>query len=70
MAKRLKIYDFTVPELEGFRALCNFTEDEMAVFNLKSRNKSNVEIGMSLNMSERKVSSLSSAVIKKIIRII
>jgi len=70
MSKRIKIHDFTVPELENFRALCNFTDEEMEVFNLKSKNKSNIEISLSLSMSERKISSLSSAIIKKIIRIL
>lgn len=70
MAKRLRVHDFTVPELNRFRELCNFTDEEIEVFNLKSRNKSNVEICLSLNISERKASYLSTAVIKKIIRII
>ena len=26
--ERLKVKDFTVPELEKLRALCNFTDDE------------------------------------------
>jgi hypothetical protein len=36
--------DFTKPELDQFRELCNFTEDEMMYFNLKAKDKSNVQI--------------------------
>jgi transcriptional regulator len=66
----MKIRDFTVPELNMFRDLCNFTEDEMKYFNLRARDKSNVEIAMILNVSEAQVSKLAKRVKSKMIRIL
>jgi hypothetical protein len=34
----LKVYEFTVPELEYFRTYCNFTRDERTLFDYRSRN--------------------------------
>lgn len=66
----MKIRDFTVPELDRFRELCNFTEDELQYFNLRSRDKSNVEISLTMNISTAQVSKLSKRVKSKMIRII
>ena len=66
----MKLYDFTKPELDILRALCNFTEDEEEYFNLRSRGKSNVQIAMTMNVSEAKVSKLARKVKDKIKRII
>lgn len=68
--KHLQICDFTVPELDRFRELCNFTPDELEFFNLRSRDKSIVEISLIMNISESKASVLSSKVEKKIIKIL
>ena len=46
----MKLRDFTVPELNRFRELCNFTEDEMQYFNLRSKDKSNVQIAFEMNV--------------------
>lgn len=67
---RIKICDFTIPELNHIKELANFTSDELSVFELKSRNKSVIEISLELSMSERKISTLTSKIIKKIIRIL
>lgn len=66
----MKIRDFTVPELDRFRELCNFTDDELRYFNLRSRDKSNVQIAMEMNISEAQVSKLAKRVKSKILRII
>ena len=66
----LQIYDFTVPELNKFRELCNFSEDELEYFNLRARHKSNVEIAMTMHVSEAQVSKLARKVKDKIKRII
>lgn len=66
----MKLYDFTKPELDILRALCNFTEDEEEYFNLRSRGKSNVQIAMTMNVSEAKVSKLARKVKDKIKRIL
>lgn len=66
----MKICDFTVPELDKFRELCNFTDDERMYFDLRAKNKSNVQIAYEMNVSESTVSVLARKVKKKIVRII
>lgn len=66
----MKIRDFTVPELNRFRELCNFTDDELWYFNLRARDKSNVQIAMEMNVSEAQVSKLAKRVKDKMKRII
>lgn len=66
----IQLYDFTVPELDTFRELCNFTPDELMYFELKSKKKSNVEISLTMNVSEPQVSKLAKRVRRKIIKII
>jgi len=65
-----KIRDFTVPELDHFRELCNFTKDELEYFNLRSKDLSNVEISMAMNVSELQVSKLARRVKDKMIRVL
>jgi transcriptional regulator len=66
----MKICDFTKPELDKFRELCNFTNDEMDYFNLRAKDKTNVQIAMEMNVSEAKVSVLARKVKSKILRIV
>ena len=66
----MQIYDFTVPELDKFRELCNFTDDEREYFELRSRKKSNVQIALTMHVSEAQVSKLARKVRSKIIRIL
>lgn len=66
----MQIYEFTVPELEKFRKLCNFDEQELEYFNLRSKHKSNVEISLTMNVSESQVSKLARRVKNKMKRII
>ena len=66
----MQIYDFTVPELNKFRELCNFSDAELEYFNLRSRHKSNVEISLTMHVSEAQVSKLARKVKDKILRII
>jgi len=70
MAQQLKICDFTTPEIERFRTLCNFTPEEMEFFNLRSRNKSIIEITFAMNISKSKADILSKKVKSKIIRVL
>lgn len=65
-----QIYDFTVPELNKFRELCNFSGAELEYFNLRARHKSNVEIALTMHVSEAQVSKLARKVKDKIKRII
>lgn len=66
----MKIRDFTVPELNRFRELCNFTEDELMYFNLRAKDKSNIQIALEMNVSEAQVSKLAKRVKSKMLRII
>lgn len=66
----MKICDFTKPELDRFRELCNFTEAEETYFNLRSKDKSNIQIAMEMNVSESQVSKLARKVKSKIIRVL
>lgn len=65
-----KIADFTVPELNYFREMCNFSEEELEYFNLRSRNVPNVQIAMEMHVSEAKVSKLAKKVKSKMIRVL
>lgn len=66
----MKIRDFTVPELDRFRELCNFTNDELIYFNLRAKDKSNTQIAIEMNVSEAQVSKLARRVKDKMKRII
>ena len=66
----MQIYDFTVPELNKFRELCNFSSDELEYFNLRAKHKSNICISMEMSVSEAQVSKLARRVKDKIIRVI
>lgn len=66
----MQIYDFTVPELNKLRELCNFSPQELEYFNLRSKHKSNVEIALTMHVSEGQVSKLARKVKDKIKRII
>ena len=66
----MKIRDFTKPELDKFRELCNFTQDEMTYFNLRAKDKSNIQVAFEMNISEAQVSKLAKRVKSKIIRVL
>lgn len=66
----MQIYDFTVPELNMLRELCNFSDDELAYFNLRARHKSNTQIAYKMNISESTVSVLARKVKNKIKRVL
>ena len=60
--------DLTAPEADRLRALCNFSDEEREVFDLRIRDKSVVEISMALNLSvsstKRRLSSIRAKVEK------
>lgn len=66
----MQIYDFTIPELERLRELCNFSPQELEYFNLRSKHKSNVEIALTMHVSEGQVSKLARKVKDKIKRVL
>ena len=62
--------EFTEPECEYFRRMCNFTEDERAVFDLRVKGKSIVEISMKLPMSEATIYRRLGNIKKKIAKVL
>ena len=66
----IQIRDFTVPELDKFRELCNFTPYERLYFELKARDKSNIEIAFEMNISTAQVSKLAKRVRNKIVKVL
>lgn len=62
------IRDYTKSELEACVNKCNFTNDELQYFMLKSKDKSIVQISYEMNISERQVSVLAHRVKNKISR--
>lgn len=69
LSQQADISNYTTPELNKLRKLCNFTEDEQEYFNLRSAGKSNVAIAMSMCVSDSKVSILARNVKSKIKRV-
>ena len=59
----------TVPELNLCRDLCNFTSAERDLFELKAKDKTNVEIALTMNISEAQVSKLTRRVINKVVKV-
>lgn len=66
--KCLNLVNYTKPELDRFRELCNFTEDELDYFNMRSKGKSNVYIFMTMCISESKLYDIKRKVESKINR--
>ena len=62
--------EFTDPECEWFRSVCNFTPDERAVFDLRVKDKSRVEIAIALKMSESTVDRRIRGIKKKIHKVL
>ena len=63
---KIRIPDFVEWELEN----CNFSTEELEYFELRSKYKSNVEIALTMHISEAKVSKLARKVKDKIIRVV
>ena len=70
LKKMPQLYDFTVPELNRLRELCNFSPQELEYFNLRAKHKSNVEIALTMHVSESQVSKLARKVKDKIKRVV
>ncbi len=66
----MKIRDYTSIELNKFRELCNFTDDELQYFNLRARDKSNIEISIAMSISDSQVSKLAKRVKNKIVSVL
>lgn len=62
--------EFTELECEYFRKNCNFTPDELAVFNLRVKGCSVVETYLELNMTESTVNRRIRDIKRKIVRVL
>ena len=65
----LKVYDFTVFELNYFRKYCNFTEEERCLFELRAKNIPLESCAEIMNVSISTVNRISKRVNKKIIKV-
>ena len=65
----LKVYDFTVPELNRFRALANFTPDERTLFEYRAAGVPMEICAENMNVSLATAKRISRRVNSKIIRI-
>lgn len=65
----MKVYDFTVPELNYFRLYCNFSDDERTLFELRSRNISLEQCAEIMNVSISTIKRMSRKVNSKIMRV-
>ena len=65
----MKVYDFTVPELNYFLRECNFTEDERTLFEYRSKNIPLEQCAELMNVSVSTVKRLSRRVNSKIIKV-
>ena len=64
------VSDFTKPELDFYRANCNFVGNEKKVFELRSQGTSLEEIAEALNMSVEGIKRISRKVNRKITRVV
>lgn len=66
----MKYCNFVKSELDYFRSECNFTDMEREYFDLRARDKSNVEIQFIMHLSENQVRRISKNVKTKIMKVI
>ena len=64
----MKIYDFTVPELNYFRDYCNFTEDERVLFEYRAKNIPLETCAEIMNVSLSTAKRISKRVNSKIVK--
>ena len=66
----MKLTEFTRPEVEYLRQECNFTDEERAVFDMRTSARSIVVIGLTLHMSESTVYRKLNCIKRKILRVL
>ena len=64
------IADFVEWELDKFRKECNFTDEEMEMFNYRAKNIPLEVIAEKMNISVGKANKLSSKVKRKVIKVL
>lgn len=66
----MNVYDFTVPELDYFRNVCNFTESERTLFELRAKCVPLEQCAEKMNVSVSTAKRLSRRVNRKILKVI
>lgn len=69
MSDRSKFDQYTEPELEELRRLCNFTPREREIFEERAKGKGVIETQFSLHISERTIERDSAKIRAKIARV-
>lgn len=64
------MYEFTQPELDVFRIKCNFTSDELILFELRAKGIPLEECAETMNVSISTAKRMSRRVNNKIARIV
>lgn len=62
----MKVYDFTLPQIEYYRTFCNFDEKEAALFELRRQNIPLAQCAEMLNYDD--IKKISRRVNRKIIQ--
>lgn len=65
----MNVYDFTVPELDYFRDVCNFTEPERELFELRAKCAPLEQCAEQMNVSVSTAKRLSRRVNRKILKV-
>ena len=65
----MKIYDFTVPELNYFSEYCNFTEEERMLFDYRSKNIPLETCAEIMNVSVSTAKRMNKKIQNKIIKV-
>ena len=65
----MNVYDFTVPELDYFRDVCNFTEPERELFELRAKCVPLEQCAEQMNVSISTAKRLSRRVNRKILKV-
>ena len=68
--EKLKICDFTVPELDRFRKECNLTKDERLLFELRAEDIPLEQCAEIMNLSVSAIKTKSQKINRKIKRVL
>lgn len=68
--EKLKICDFTKPELDSIREQSNFTNEELALFNMRADNIPLEECAERMNLSVSAIKQKSQKINRKIERVL
>ena len=61
-------FDFSHAEYEHFKSVCDFSDDELVILEMRRRGKSIIEMKFRLNMSERSIHRCLNSIKRKISR--